>query len=108
MQLRLGSFVVIVLGGAVIGACSGGGDRPAPSQDIGVAPPLPPPPPSTTQSDDGPCDALTLRKCTHNWVDASGQHHCNSSFQFCKKDGTSWLPCADYLTGPTGDPQYPE
>ena len=100
MQIRFAVLLVTIWG-------CGSSHPPAAAQD-GVAPPAAPVPESPQQVDNEPCQALSLRSCTHSWFDASGGHHCNSSWQFCKKDGSSWLPCADWNPGPTGEPEYPD
>jgi hypothetical protein len=88
------SFVLVVI---AIGC--GAPERPAPAGD------------STLEADTTAlatasqvCEPRSSRECEYRYRDESGQEQCPMSYQLCRADGFAWLPCAQYVVGPDGDP----
>ncbi|MDB4937638.1 MAG: hypothetical protein JWP87_4610 [Labilithrix sp.] len=95
----IGSAVVCAWS-SVLAGCGGGPEHPAPSGDVSSA--------STEQTNpdydaeeaaaarirQNSCKPASARACRYYYKDSSGQWSCPMRTQFCRADGTSWLPCA--------------
>lgn len=105
------------LAAVLLTACSGADDRPAPSADLGQL--TAPPAPSATPSDDSPptdttsatgkvCEPRTKRECQLTYRLADGTTlDCGISVQWCRADGSAWLPCGRTGHGAHGEDTPP-
>jgi len=49
---------------------------------------------TTTSTLGDTCSAGDVRQCRLVFIDEDGNKNCPEALQFCRSDGTGWLPCS--------------
>lgn len=100
-------------------ACSGAGDRPPVGGQVGTV--VPPSAAADPPDGDGSgtttaaptdsaraCEPRTKRECQVTYRIADGTIlDCGMSVEWCREDGSGWLPCGRTAHGPNGEDRPP-
>lgn len=82
---------ILVLAAFLTNACSGeDGGQPRPAASTETSVPVAPPVQGTNE-----CEPGDQRECRYYYVTPDGRVLCPIKIQYCKADGSGWLPCGD-------------
>lgn len=92
--LSLARLAVFALVSATAAACTA--ERPPTSDESAAVIPMDSQELSSAgEGSKGACTSGATRECKLTWKDSDDQLHCINTIEYCKANGTGWLPCGD-------------